>query len=73
MALQPLPPSRCPCVAALLRTLAEQGEASVAQGNRNAENFVKCKTERKCALIVNMIMFYWGVQIQSMPLSASLP
>ena len=58
--VHPLPPSRCPRVAALLSTLASQGLVSVVGGDANAEVFVKWKSERKCALIVNMKMFNKG-------------
>ena len=65
--VHPLPPSRCPRVAALLSTLASQGLVSVVGGDANAEVFVKWKSERKCALIVNMKMFNRGCKYKARP------
>ena len=65
--VHPLPPSRCPRVAALLSTLASQGLVSVVGGDANAEVFVKWKSERKCALIVNMKMFNKGCKYKARP------
>ena len=65
--VHPLPPSRCPRVAALLSTLASQGLVSVVGGGANAEVFVKWKSERKCALIVNMKMFNKGCKYKARP------
>ena len=41
----PFPPSRCPWVAALLSTLAQQGLVSVVGGDANEDVFVKWKSE----------------------------
>ena len=65
--VHPLPPSRCPRVAALLSTLASQGLVIVVGGDANAEVFVKWKSERKCALIVNMKMFNKGCKYKARP------
>ena len=65
--VHPFPPSRCPRVAALLSTLASQGLVSVVGGDANAEVFVKWKSERKCALIVNMKMFNKGCKYKARP------
>ena len=65
--VHPLPPSCCPRVAALLSTLASQGLVSVVGGDANAEVFVKWKSERKCALIVNMKMFNRGCKYKARP------
>ena len=65
--VHPLPPSRCPRVAALPSTLASQGLVSVVGGDANAEVFVKWKSERKCALIVNMKMFNRGCKYKARP------
>ena len=65
--VNPLPPSRCPPVAALLSRLASQGLVNVVVGDANAEVFVKWKSERKCALIVNMEMFNRGCKYKARP------
>ena len=63
----PSPPPRCPRVAALLSTLVSQGLVSVVGGDANTEVFVKWKSERKCALIVNMKMFNQGCKYKARP------
>ena len=65
--VHPLPPSRCQRVAALLSTLASQGLVSMVGGDANAELFVKWKSERKCALILNMKMSNKGCKYKARP------
>ena len=50
-----------------MSTLASQGLGSVVEGDANAEVFVKWKSERKCALIVNMKMFNKGCKYKARP------
>ena len=70
--VHPLPPSRCPRVAALLSTLASQGLVNVVGGDASAEVFVKWKSERKCALILNMKMFNKGCKYRARPFKLPL-
>ena len=63
----PQPPSKCPKVAAMLRTLCRDGLLAQTGDEANAQVFGEFKSTEKCALILNMQAFNQACKFKSRP------